>query len=163
MNDLKNRKALVFILDKLPDPVKINLREVTNVQRIYSSFICCILSFIMTFTGMCMDTKQASSFFQSSTLGTQTNLLIKPDDETITSEVKCTQKMLGISESTFISSSVEHQIIWTKIRNSLLLVIVYKFCQRNLYLHMVIERICVSKACLKAIIVNYIHKQDGKK
>lgn len=147
----------------LPDPVKINLREVTNVQRKYSSFICCILSFIMTFTGMCMDTKQASSFFERSTLENQTNLLIMSGDNTVTSEVICTQRMLGISEVTFISRAVEHQIIRTKVSNSFLLIIVHKFSQRNLYLHMVIERICVSKACLKAIIVNYIHKQDGKK
>lgn len=128
-----------------------------------SRLICCILVFIMTFTGMCMDNKHADSFLENSTLGNQTCAYILAKDSTITSEAVCTQRMLGISEMTFINHVTEYRNVRAKMRSSLTPVIIKLSSRRFTCLHMAEEDMSFTKPCLKAIILNYIHKQDGEK
>lgn len=133
------------------------------MRQIQTRIICSILAIILTFTGMCMDAKQADSFLEYSTLENQNKVALLSYDDTITYEAVCTQRMLGISELSFINYTSEHNNIRAKIRTSLITLIVSIGILRSTSLHMAEQIMCFSKPCLKAIILNYIHKQDGKK
>lgn len=133
------------------------------MRQRYSRLICGILVIIMTFTGMCMDTEHADSFLASSTLSDHSKVHIAADNNTVTSETVCTQRMLGISEFTFINRAIDHRNVRQKMRSSLTPIIMKLSARRFTNLHMAEEDLNFSKKCLSAIVLNYIHKKDGKK
>lgn len=131
--------------------------------RKYSKIICCIMIFLMTFTGICMDTRQAGLFIEQSALEDHSNSVIISYHSAITSETVCTQKMLGISRSSFIRHVIEHKTPQSKIRGNRIHLVNNFFKIRLFSLHMAKQIVCVSKACSEAVILNYIHDQDGAK
>lgn len=133
------------------------------MRQKYSRLICGILVMIMTITGMCMDSEHADSFLTFSTLSDHSEARIVADNNTVTSETVCTQRMLGISEFTFINRSIEHRNVRQKMRSSLTPIIIKLSARRFTNLHMAEEDLNFSKECLNAVVLNYIHKKDGKK
>lgn len=131
--------------------------------RRYSKTICCIMAFLMAFTGICMDAKQAGLFIEQSALGNHSNSITAAYNSSVASETVCTQKMLGISRSSFIRHVIEHKTLRSKVRGNRIHLLNNFFYIKLFSLYMVKQTAIVSKACSEAIILNYIHDQDGAK
>lgn len=134
------------------------------MRQIINNHICCMIIITMFITGMCMDSKQAYAFFADSTLENQPcTYFIQSHDDTIIAHSACTQRMLGISEFSFINHNVSHAHIRAKVRTSLISVVANLCMIRFVILNRAKENTFISKVCMKARVLNYIHKQDGKK
>ena len=130
----------------------------------YNYIICYILAVFMLLSGMCLESVEADSSFALQT-AVQTTASIGSSNHEILCNESCTIEMLGIRGTSYAVSVAKRSNHRTDIRfrASILLLCVEKCAQNFSNFHIAANAIQFPELYAKAVVLNFIHNQDGKK
>lgn len=127
--------------------------------------LCFILVIFIVLSGMCIENIEADSSFAYAPME-ETNSYIMTDDAVISQAEPCTTEMLGVRNNAGIQR-LASQFINQKRESKVSLNFLYS---NIFFLHEKERRFLISSKaitfcnqCQDELVVNYIHKSDGKK
>lgn len=130
----------------------------------YNQLICFILALFMLLTGMCLENVEADSylaFYETA----QTSAVIGSWDKEILCNESCTIEMLGIRSASYSFSAARRSNYRMDIRYRAVIIsfCVEKFTQNLSNFYMAANAVQFPELYGKAVVLHYIHNQDGKK
>lgn len=128
----------------------------------YNHVLCFIAAMVILFSGMCVEPADADSFLACADDLSSTSFLSSQKGLVSRYELS-TREMSGTHEAAFITSSIKRPAVRNIIRQSLILLLAEALPAKLSNLRIAVETIYASETHYVAALLNYIHRQDGKK
>ncbi len=130
----------------------------------YNRIICYILAVFMLLTGMCLENAEADSLFVYHETAKTTSMISSYEKEFLCNQ-SCTTEMLGIRSNSYSLSAAQRSNYRTDIRYRAAVIVfcVEKFAQNLSNFRIAANAIQFPELYGKAVVLHYIHSQDGKK
>ena len=130
----------------------------------YNQIISYILAVFMLLSGMCLENAEADSLFVSYETAQMASTIGSLEKEILCNE-SCTIEMLGIRSTSYALNAVRRSNyrMDVRYRAAIALFCVEKFAQNLSNFHIAVNAIQFPELYGKAVVLHYIHSQDGKK
>lgn len=129
-----------------------------------NQIICYILAVFMLLAGMCFENLEADSSFAFYGTAEMTSVIGSLDREILCNE-SCTIEMLGIRSTSYALSAARRSACRTDIRYraAIISLCVENFTQNLSNFHIAANAIQFPELYGSAVVLHYIHSQDGEK
>ncbi len=128
----------------------------------YDKVICYFIVTFIMFSGICLEQPTADSLFACVDNISSTSYISSPEGELSRCELSTTE-MLGIRDTVFVASRTKRSSIRVLLRLSLLLFLAEVILARVSSIQAAVETTGAPETHYFTALLNYIHRQDGKK
>lgn len=142
-------------------PVQI-WQEVSVMLFKHKRILCSLLVLIMFLSGMCSENVSADSLFECISEN-QTVSTIDSLNNDIKIAESCTIEMLGIRNISYVRSTAKRSMNRADLKTSLVCLNTDDFLHLLSDFHITAYAIQLPELRSEAVVLNYIHKKDGKK
>lgn len=132
------------------------------MKRRYGKLICIFIALFILISGMCQEIPQADSLFACLDNSSSTSYINSPKG-TLSQYELSSKETIGIRSTAFISDSSRKTDLRMTLRVSLVLFLAEDFLLKISIPQRAAETVCVSETHFFTAILNYLHRQDGKK
>ena len=132
------------------------------MKRRYGKLICIFIALFILISGMCQEIPQADSLFACLDNSSSTSYISSPKG-TLSQYELSSKETIGIRSTAFISDSSRKTDLRMTLRVSLVLFLAEDFLLKISIPQRAAETVCVSETHFFTAILNYLHRQDGKK
>ena len=132
------------------------------MKRRYGKLICIFIALFILISGMCQEIPQADSLFACLDNSSSTSYISSPKG-TLSQYELSSKETIGIRSTAFISDSSRKTDLRMTLRVSLVLFLAEDFLLKLSIPQRAAETVCVSETHFFTAILNYLHRQDGKK
>lgn len=116
----------------------------------------------MMFSGMCLNNTKADSLFEYVAESTTTSYIDSLDQERLYNE-SCTIEMLGVRNTVSILGTIKRSVEKWEGRTSLIVLCIEDMSFQFSNFHIAAITTQCFKGHGRAVVLDYIHNQDGKK
>ena len=128
----------------------------------YNKILCLITALFILVSGMCMEIPQADSFFACIDNSPSTSYLSSPEGALSRYELS-SRETIGVRSEAFVETTAKRPVLRTTFRGPLTLYLAELFLLKTSNIQLTVETSCAPKTHYFTELLNYIHKQDGKK
>lgn len=128
----------------------------------YNKILCVIIALFIMVSGMCPEIPQAGSFFTCLD-NSSTTSFTEGDANPLSQYQLSGRENLGFRNAAFISGTVKRPVPRMVLRISLLLYLAESLLVRLSNLQRTVETAQAPETHYATALLNYIHRQDGKK
>lgn len=132
------------------------------MKRRYDKILCIITAWFILLSGMCLEVPQADSLFACIDNSSSTSYMSSPEG-TLSQYELSSRETIGVRGTAFISSISRRPILRTTLRISLIMFWAEIFLLKTSNLQRAAETVCAPETHYFTALLNYIHRQDGKK
>ena len=132
------------------------------MKRRYDKMICVIIALFVLLSGMCLEIPQADSLFARMEKSYDSTYICASKG-TLSQYELSSRETTGIRSTAFISDSSRKQDLRMTLRVSLILFLAEVFLLKLSNPQRAAETVCASETHFFTALLNYIHRQDGKK
>lgn len=128
----------------------------------YNKMLCVIIAMFILVSGMCLEIPQADSFFACMDDSPTTSCI--SESKGIHSQYQLSSReTIGVRSTAFISSTSKRPVLRTVLRVSVIMFLAEIFLLKASNLQRVAETAQAPETHYVTALLNYIHRQDGKK
>lgn len=127
-----------------------------------NKILCLITALFILVSGMCTEIPQADSLFACIDKNPSTSYFSSPEGTLFQYELS-SRETIGIRCETFVETTVKRPSLRTIFRFSLILLLAEVSLLKTSNLQLAAETACAPETHYCTALLNYIHRQDGKK
>lgn len=132
------------------------------MKRQYNKLVCVIIALFILISGMCLEVPQADSFFACVDNNSITSCISSSRGSFSQYEIS-SRETTGVHSETFVSNISRRPILRAIVRVSSILSLAEIFLLKTSDIQSVFDAVCVFETHYFTALLNYIHRQDGKK
>ena len=132
------------------------------MKSLHNKIICLTMALFILLSGMCLEIPKADSLFACINKSESTSYVSSPGGTLENHELSGSEYGM-VQHIAFISSAPKKTALRVIVRNVVILFWAELFSLRASNLQKAVETVCAPETHYFTALLNYIHKQDGKK